>query len=1117
MASLKRKGPHTNPKLSQCKFCSSHFPSKTKLFRHLNSGECTKAVSSGFQAKNNLQKLAIFIGHQGHSNFLAIFRQSLAAALKAMNVEVPWHEIDPQTHKLTNSQNVNRGGTEQWSSTTTTAKIFLLEEHVPRVEEMISLSLPTTNHKVLLEVLNKKLPQTMHVWRIVGPLPNNAHLHADTDCSKRRMECIIPWSLLCPNGPISPHETNLKPRSFHQFLLGFCTRSKEHFITTASSSPLFLLSSMSSKSKDFFIREIFHFLCKPNSEQLDAMKRMKRTFQAFQGYRSLHNCAENDSLLPQNSSIRQKIERFALKGVVMVDHIGACIVVSMSIEKHFPTGSMLIMLGLGVSVYRGMLPSESIPILLRGFVEKVKKEKLQHCSSSSSKSKQRREIDKRYQTNSFRRPIPLNYGDMLGVDTVEDVGGCVIMNIRELSLPNECMMFSECFHAYWERKHKCSLVTIDGTLHGKRVHDIRSGFRRSIIDKIGAFWGLGGSSNSTSGGDSRRGIGNFLLAFEPRVAVVRQQILSLMSSCLSSKSLNKFRTHDSIAPQQYREVLRRLRLLINSNSWPETSNGRAKLIQIQQLKNDSNTVTTMDWKVNKKSEKKIKNVDSQLNENFGTAISFKRMNKTNKTGSFTVGYMPGHNKNVEPKGNILFPNLMREIFKLENIIKPNRSSSSCCAVNCNAKFMPHKDSGAGNGQQISLIVGLGNYNGGQLGVEGEVHNIRYNPIEFDGWKQRHWTLPFEGERFSLVWFSPLGCTKNDTGKFISEQKLIADTICRENQILNRTNVNVTLRNDVIMPLMGIGTFHVKGEICTELIQHALSMLPNVITPANATSNRSTVVTAPEAPIILIDTAELYNNHVNIKKALINIDRSKYFLVTKLSPKHMTNPSVDVQKAFNQSIFELFDNNELITSTFSTIKGVLDCYLMHWVAPHGSSPENFTENNEIRIQCWLEMEKLYWKGLVRSIGVSNFTTKHLQLLLSDERITVVPHVNQVEIHPLYDQLELREFCSQRGIQIQAYSSLGQANLLNHEKIIKYAKKCKLSTVQLLLYWGMKYHSLPIIPRSSSKEHIEENISSMINMNLMSKSDMFVLNATLKMMDQEFDNVEKQKFAWDSSKF
>jgi diketogulonate reductase-like aldo/keto reductase len=115
------------------------------------------------------------------------------------------------------------------------------------------------------------------------------------------------------------------------------------------------------------------------------------------------------------------------------------------------------------------------------------------------------------------------------------------------------------------------------------------------------------------------------------------------------------------------------------------------------------------------------------------------------------------------------------------------------------------------------------------------------------------------------------------------------------------------------------------------------------------------------------------------------------------------------------------------------------------------------------------------------------------------------------------LELREFCSQRGIQIQAYSSLGQANLLNHEKIIKYAKKCKLSTVQLLLYWGMKYHSLPIIPRSSSKEHIEENISSMINMNLMSKSDMFVLNATLKMMDQEFDNVEKQKFAWDSSKF
>merc|ERR1719428_1919403 len=79
------------------------------------------------------------------------------------------------------------------------------------------------------------------------------------------------------------------------------------------------------------------------------------------------------------------------------------------------------------------------------------------------------------------------------------------------------------------------------------------------------------------------------------------------------------------------------------------------------------------------------------------------------------------------------------------------------AVNCNALFAPHTDAGAGFGQSTSLIVGLGSYVGGELVVEGEISDIRYRPLEFDGWNQRHWTLPFDGERFSVVWFTPVGC------------------------------------------------------------------------------------------------------------------------------------------------------------------------------------------------------------------------------------------------------------------------------------------------------------------------------------------------------------------------
>jgi len=76
------------------------------------------------------------------------------------------------------------------------------------------------------------------------------------------------------------------------------------------------------------------------------------------------------------------------------------------------------------------------------------------------------------------------------------------------------------------------------------------------------------------------------------------------------------------------------------------------------------------------------------------------------------------------------------------------------AVNRRACFRPHTDAGSGLGQSLSLIVGLGEYTGGGLVVEGTPVPIRYAPYEFDGWRSRHWTLPFQGERFSLVWFSP---------------------------------------------------------------------------------------------------------------------------------------------------------------------------------------------------------------------------------------------------------------------------------------------------------------------------------------------------------------------------
>lgn len=124
-------------------------------------------------------------------------------------------------------------------------------------------------------------------------------------------------------------------------------------------------------------------------------------------------------------------------------------------------------------------------------------------------------------------------------------------------------------------------------------------------------------------------------------------------------------------------------------------------------------------------------------------------------GTFAVGSMPPP---LElPRANNTFLDLMESAFELERALLPDRPPSSTIAINRHAQFTPHTDSGSGAGQSQSLIVGLGQFTGGELVVEGEVHDVRYKPLEFSGWTQRHWTLPFKGERFSLVWFTPRGC------------------------------------------------------------------------------------------------------------------------------------------------------------------------------------------------------------------------------------------------------------------------------------------------------------------------------------------------------------------------
>ena len=227
-----------------------------------------------------------------------------------------------------------------------------------------------------------------------------------------------------------------------------------------------------------------------------------------------------------------------------------------------------------------------------------------------------------------------------------------------------------------------------------------------------------------------------------------------MNSSNDQMERDDFILGDVDVEAKYEKSLSILRDIISSGQWPSTSIARSKVIK----KGDGDGDASSDASVND-------------NYNYNDKASMDTSTPHGiQSGSFTIinphfrdrnGVSILENEKVRtPLANDLFPDLEEAIFDFEEGLsikletKTNCPSSSHCAVNRNAQFTPHVDSGRGSGQSLSMIIGLGDYNGGELLVEGEVHNIYRVPLEFDGWKDRHWTAPFLGERYSLVWFTP---------------------------------------------------------------------------------------------------------------------------------------------------------------------------------------------------------------------------------------------------------------------------------------------------------------------------------------------------------------------------
>lgn len=237
----------------------------------------------------------------------------------------------------------------------------------------------------------------------------------------------------------------------------------------------------------------------------------------------------------------------------------------------------------------------------------------------------------------------------------------------------------------------------------------------------------------------------------------------------------------------------------------------------------------------------------------------------------------------------------------------------------------------------------------------------------------------------------------------------------------------TLSNGIQMPWLGFGVFKVEeGE---ELVR--------------------AVKTAIKQGYRSIDTAAVYANEQGvgqgIKEAMLEtgLAREQLFITSKVWNADLGYEAT--LAAFETSIGKLGLN-------------YLDLYLIHWPVQGKYK------------KAWSALEALYAEGKVKAIGVSNFQIHHLKDLMEDARIK--PAVNQVELHPRMSQQELRDYCKEQGIQIEAWSPLMQGQLLDEPLLQEIAAKHGKSVAQVILRWDLQ-HGIVTIPKSTKEHRIREN--------------------------------------------
>ena len=236
---------------------------------------------------------------------------------------------------------------------------------------------------------------------------------------------------------------------------------------------------------------------------------------------------------------------------------------------------------------------------------------------------------------------------------------------------------------------------------------------------------------------------------------------------------------------------------------------------------------------------------------------------------------------------------------------------------------------------------------------------------------------------------------------------------------------VKLNDGNAIPQIGFGVWRLPDDRAPEIVGHAL-----------------------RAGYRHIDTAHAYRNEAGIGRALREADvpRDEIFVTSKLwNDRHGHDETL---RAFDATMERLGLDR-------------LDLYLIHWPVPIVDR----------YVETWRAMIRLRDEGRIASIGVSNFDEDHIQRLIDETGET--PCVNQIELHPRFQQRAARDWHNRLGVQVESWSPLGRGNVMQDDILAAIAQKHGKSVGQVILRWHLDQDFI-VIPRSKTPAHIEANL-------------------------------------------